>query len=95
MIQSRGSYPVYQAEDEKLKAQTVIMTLDYEQIMEIANIFYHVNKWLARIPRILGGVRLTQPIRALHASIHESCIRCCISLEEARRLEEKEGLPHA
>lgn len=91
MIEKAGKYPAYVNENEKLKSHKALVSLDYEQILEIACVFYYVNVVLAKIPRWLGGIRLTERARALHKSIHDAAVNCCMSLEEADRYEREGG----
>ena len=92
MIEKKQNYPAYTAPDEGIKSQKVSMYLTYEQILEIASLIYYLNKVLARVPKWLGGIRLTEYLRALHKGIHDSCVNCCLSLEEKDRMEKKGGV---
>lgn len=91
MIEKTRNYPSYENTDEKIMARKVSLYFTYEQLLAIANIFFYVNKVSARLPRWLGGLRFDEKIRALHKSIHDSCINCCMSLEEMDRFEKEGG----
>jgi len=85
MIERSGKYPVYAASNPKITDQRVTTTFTYEQLIEIANIFYFVNKVLAG--KLFGGIRLTENVRSIHKAIHDSAINCALSLEERERNE--------
>jgi hypothetical protein len=90
MVEKPVNYPAYTAQSEGIKAQKVTMFMTYEQALEIASLIYYINKVLAWLPKWLGGIRLDEYARALHKSIHDSCVNCCLSLEEKDRME-KDG----
>jgi hypothetical protein len=91
MFQRHGKYPVYVTKDEKVLTDKVIMTFDFEQLIEIANVFFYVNWVLSHIPKWLGGIRLSEYKKAVHKSIHDAAYNACLSLEEKRRFEAEGG----
>jgi len=88
MQESTKSYPFYSEEDKKVLPSTALVTFTYAELLEIANIFYYVNK--LRIPRLFGGICFTEPIRVLHHKIHNAAVNCCKSLKAAHDFAEKE-----
>jgi hypothetical protein len=91
LIEKYRSYPAYEEKNEDKLAQKVTMFLTYEQVLEIANVIYYVNLALARVPRWLGGIRLSADKRALHKSLHDSAVNCLLSLDEKARYEKEGG----
>jgi len=100
MIEKAGNYPVYEEKDEKLLTHKALVSMDFEQMLEIANIFYYINKVIAVSSRFSRAFRLffglphlalNEAKRALHKSIHDSMVNCCKSLEEAERCEREGG----
>ena len=91
MIEKYRSYPAYEEKNEDKLQQRVTMFFTYEQVLEIANIIYYINLALARVPRWLGGIRLSADKRALHKSLHDSAINCLLSLDEKARYEKEGG----
>lgn len=94
MIEKNTNYPAYTPQNETILSQKVTVFMSYEQLIEIASIFFYLNRVLARIPKWLGGIRLNEYTRALHKSIHDSCVNCCLSLEEKERFEREGGGKH-
>jgi hypothetical protein len=89
MIEKAGSYPVYFPPEHVALSQKVLMSLTYEQTLEIANVFYFVNK---QANKLFSGLKLDERQRVLHKAIHNSAINCCLSLEEAARAEKEGGI---
>jgi len=79
-MEKGGTYPAYESTDLKLADLRVTTTFTYRQMLEIANVFFVVNK----VP--IKGVVLDGTMRSLHKSIHDSAVNCVISLEEKNRL---------
>jgi len=92
MLESPQNKLPYSQKKEEILGRKAMLALDYEQILEIANIVYYVNKTLAKVPKWLGGVRLSAESRALHKTIHDACINCCISLEAQYDCEQRGDL---
>lgn len=92
MIEKSGSYPVYFKPEERrgIESHKALVALTYEQILEIANVMFYFDNILARRPKLFGGVKVDDKAHALHKVIHNSCVNCCLSLEEADRVA-KEG----
>lgn len=88
MVESGKVYPVYRAPSVTCGERKVRMILDYEQVLEIANVFFFVNKRVANRP--FTGLVLGQDKRELHKRIHDAAVNCCLSLEEQDRIE-REG----
>lgn len=86
MIETGRNYPAYTPTAPDKAEQRVTTSFTYGQLVEIANIFYFINKVLAS--KILGGIRLDALQRAMHKSIHDSAVNCAISLEEKFKLQE-------
>jgi hypothetical protein len=91
MIEKKKKYPAYESSNEHVKTRKALLTLDYEQILEIANVFFYVNKTVTSIPKIFGGIRLDEAKRALHKSVHDAAVNCALSLEEMDRYERESG----
>lgn len=89
MIEQSGKFP-YAVQDPKVLERKALVTLDAEQLVEIANVFYYVNKYLARVPKFLGGVDLSGK-REIHKSIHDCVVNCVLSLEELERVSKVTG----
>jgi len=87
VIERKINYPAYLQKDLNILQQKVAMYLSYEQILEMANIFYYINKVAMSLPRFLGGIRPLESVRILHKSIHDAAINCCMSLEDKSRYE--------
>jgi len=87
MIQKSGTYPVYGPTDPKKLEQRVTVSLTYGQLVEIANVFFYMNKVLAG--KWYSGVKLDENTRALHKAIHDAAVNCAISLEEKFKLQEE------
>ena len=87
MMESGKTYPAYSSKDARLLSRKALLALDFEQIQEIANVFYYVNK---KRP-LFGGLRLDEAGRALHKSIHDAAVNCALSLEEAERCAKEEA----
>lgn len=90
MDETGKKYPAYRVRDERVNSRKCLMSLNYEQILEIASVFYYVNK-LADNRFFNRGLRLDEHARSLHKSIHDAAINCCLSLEEADRCEREGG----
>lgn len=88
MIEKAVRYPAYEPSDPSVLPRKAMLSLSYEQILEVANVFFFVNKHLAG--KIFGGIRLSEKQRVLHKAVHDAAVNCCISLEEYNRIE-KEG----
>jgi hypothetical protein len=95
MLEKSAKYPAYECTDESVMTRKATVVLSYEQILEVASIFYYVNKALASLPRWLGGIKLSDRARALHKSIHDAAINCALSLEEMHRFEKEGGSKNA
>jgi len=80
MMEKSGTYPAYESTDPKLTDLRVTTSFTYRQMLEIANVFFMVNKVSIK------GVALDEIKRSLHKSIHDSAVNCVISLEEKNRL---------
>ena len=91
MIEKGGKYPAYQCRDEKFLTAKAMISLDLEQIIEIANIFFYVNAVLDRLPKWLGGIKFTERIRGIHKTIHDAAVNCAISVEESQRFKQDGG----
>ena len=91
MIEKGVDYPVYGSEGEEstLLARKALVSYTYEQLLELANVMYYVNKKLAG--KWFGGIRLDEKKRALHKGIHDAAVNCCLSLEEMDRFEATGG----
>jgi hypothetical protein len=94
MIEKNGTYPVYFCPDERKGVQShkALVSLTYAQILEIANVMFYFDNVIASRSKLFGGVRIKEETAALHKSIHNAAVNCCLSLEEADRCE-KEGGP--
>jgi hypothetical protein len=77
MIQNNRNYPAYKMLDSSYKSRSVSVTCSYAQAVEIANIFYYVNK----LPKWLGGLKLSDELWALHNSIHNAHVNAALSIE--------------
>lgn len=82
-------FPPYQLHNNSILQKSVMVSLDVEQVLEIANVFYHINRFLPRLPRFLGGLRLSEASRALHKSIHDAAINCAISMEKSAEFDKQ------
>jgi hypothetical protein len=91
MIEKAVKYPAYAPQEVKMLSHKVSICLTYEQIIEIASVFYYVNLVLARLPRWLGGLKLDESKRVLHKAIHNAAVNCCLSLEEKYHFEQEGG----
>lgn len=91
MIEKGHNYPAYSVPSEALNSHKAMVSLSYEQMLEIANVMYYVDKVSASLPGLFGGIRLDERLRGLHKAIHNSAINCCLSLEEADRVEKEGG----
>jgi hypothetical protein len=94
MIEKAGeTYPVYVCpkEREGVQSHKALLALSYEQILEVANVMFYFDNVMGHRSRFLGGVRLDEKVRALHTSIHNAAVNCCLSLEEADRCEKEGG----
>lgn len=89
MLETTKKYPFYKNDDKEIAKKTAMVSMTYAQLIEIANIFYFVNTCLDKIPRIFGGLRFIETVRALHKQVHDSAINVCLSLEAAE-LDKKE-----
>jgi len=87
LIEKKRKYPAYEQPDPKLFQKKALVSLTYEQILEIANVFYYINTSLAKLPKFFGVPKLDEAHRALHKAIHDCAVNCCLSLEEAARIE--------
>jgi len=88
MIEKRRNYPAYEQPDKKLSSKKALVSLTYDEILEIANVFYYINA--VRVPKIFGGIGFSEDLRALHLKIHNSVVNAALSLEEFSRIE-KDG----
>lgn len=93
MVEKHGKYPVYMVPEERkcVASHKAMLCLTYEQILEIANVMYYVDKVSASLPGLFGGIRLDEKARSLHKSLHDAAVNCCLSLEEADRVEKEGG----
>jgi hypothetical protein len=79
-------YPSYSPPDEKILSTKVLISLDYEQILEIANLLVFLHSVSSFILRFLGCF-VSPAKKALHKSTHDALINCALSLEELSRVQ--------
>ena len=93
MIETNGTYPVYFCPEERksVLSDKALLALSYEQILEVANIIYYFDNVIASRSRLFGGLRISEQVANLHRSIHNAAVNCCLSLEEADRVENEGG----
>jgi hypothetical protein len=90
MIEKGVKYPVYKTSTPDAIPERAMLSLDLEQVIAIANVFYYVNKFLAAVPRIFGGIRLSETERSIHKSIHDAAINAALSLEQMHQFKKGE-----